>query len=132
MVGATEQMTFGSSEGSSGFVYVELDGPAVARCDFVPTPSQPRRECLVRTTELGDDPPAEILRRLEPFCTPETLVKLRIEGPISRENYHRLDVRRIYEFSTPALSNRKSSRSWKIWAQRSGGNPCSGCSTWRS
>jgi len=100
MVGATEQMTFGSSEGDSGFVYVELDGTAVARYDFVTTPSQPRRECLVRTTELGDDPPAEILRRLEPLCTQETLVKLRIAGPISRETYHRLDVRRIYEFGT--------------------------------
>ena len=100
MVGATEQMTFGSSEGDSGFVYVELDRTAVASCDFVTTPSQPRRECLVRTTELSDDPPAEILRRLEPLCTQETLVKLRIAGPISRETYHRLDVRRIYEFGT--------------------------------
>jgi DNA repair protein SbcD/Mre11 len=98
MVGATERMTFGSGEGSSGFVYMELDGSRIARCDFVPTGSQPRCECVVRTTELGEEPPGEIASRLEPLCTPQTLVKLHIEGPINRADYHRLDLRRIYEF----------------------------------
>jgi hypothetical protein len=37
-----------------------------------------------------------ILRRIEPYCTPEAMVRLRLEGPVTREHYRALDLRHVW------------------------------------
>lgn len=98
MVGATERMTFGAEEGEPGFVYLEIGADArLARFEFVPTPSQPRREVTIAAAELGADPTEAVLSRLAEIAAPDCLVKLRLAGVVTREVYHRLDPRRILE-----------------------------------
>ncbi len=97
--GATERMTFAESESRPGFVYMELQpgGPPAIR--HVPVECQPRRQARVATSELGEGDPAEVVRaRLEELCDRETMVRVSLEGPISRQRYHNLRLRELVEY----------------------------------
>jgi hypothetical protein len=63
---------------------------------------------LVYTTELwpeGEEEDASassaterILERLRPLCSPDVLIHLRLEGNLTREQYHQLDLHAIRRF----------------------------------
>ena len=96
--GATERLTFGQDE-TSGFVYIEATKGGIEKLEYIPLESQPREELVVRTPELDpEEPTASILRRLEPISHPDKMVKLRLEGPLLRDVYHRLDFGRLREW----------------------------------
>lgn len=95
--GATERMTFGGQEGEPSCAWIELwrDG---AHVESVAVPHQPRYELRLRTTELPETGIADwLIERFAPHAGPETLMKLHLEGPITRERYHALELRRVYE-----------------------------------
>jgi hypothetical protein len=101
--GATELMTFGEA-GTPSFSVVELarDG-GVTRLDRIKVEPQCRRTVTVRTTDLetADDSVdlcAAIIRRVEPVTDRDTMVRLVLEGPLSRQAYHSLDLPRLFEF----------------------------------
>lgn len=119
--GATERMEYGQSEDRTGFVYLELTRQGLQHSEHISIKPQPRHIITIRTTELWppqqpapdgakDAPGSEIpsadadnltlteriIQKLEPFCTEETMVKLVLEGPITRERYHQLDLRGIW------------------------------------
>lgn len=48
------------------------------------------------TTAEPQDPTARIIERIEPSCTSEAMVRLRLEGPVTREQYRSLDLRKIW------------------------------------
>lgn len=98
--GATEWMDFGDREDDkAGFVYLEIEpGRIDKQPKYKSITPQPRTEVLIRATELdGDDPTNTILTKLEAKAEKETLLKLRIEGVISRETFTQLDTRLIEE-----------------------------------
>lgn len=99
--GATEKMTFDPNEKEPGFLYFEVSpGGVVEQLQHVPAPPQPRQEVRVRTTELDrQEPFASILRRLEPLRDGDTMLKLRLEGPIPRDGYQGLELRKLHEFA---------------------------------
>jgi DNA repair exonuclease SbcCD nuclease subunit len=124
--GATERMEFGQSEDKSGFVYLELTRNGLHSTEHIPIKSQPRHVVRIRSTELWPLQPGEkdsspdnvllhapsdspsnneisrisltkqITRQLEPYCTEDAMVRLILEGPITREQYHMLDLRGIW------------------------------------
>ncbi len=117
--GATERMEYGQSEDRTGFVYLELTRQGLQHSEHIPIKPQPRHVITIRTTELWPpqqpapngakdtpgsgitsadnlSPTERIIQKLEPFCTEETMVKLVMEGPITREHYHQLDLRSIW------------------------------------
>ncbi|GHO79961.1 nuclease [Ktedonobacter sp. SOSP1-85] len=120
--GATELMEFGQSADTVGFVYLELTQRGLRGAEHVPIMPQPRHVITLRTTELWpaqlpqketslayaqsgvvqDDETLlptvteRILQKIEPYCTPDALVRLRLEGPITRDQYHELDLRGIW------------------------------------
>jgi DNA repair protein SbcD/Mre11 len=61
------------------------------------------RRLVVQTTELWPhdkdavqaDCTASILERLRPLCSDNTLVQLRLEGELTRSQYHQLDLKHI-------------------------------------
>jgi hypothetical protein len=60
---------------------------------------QERRQRVVRVSELdGDDVAAGLLRRLEPLCHPDALVRVKVEGVVSRDRYHVLDLAGARDF----------------------------------
>lgn len=119
--GATERMEFGQSEDKTGFVYLELTREGLLHAEHIPINPQPRSVITIRTTELW--PPQQsitatdlnpfpiqvqeressalsaterIIQKIDPYCTEEAMVRLNIEGPITREQYHALDMRGIW------------------------------------
>jgi len=117
--GATERMEFGQSEDKTGFVYLELTRDGLLHTEHIPIDPQPRSVVTIRTTELWplQRPKTEtelnpfpekekeapvlsatehIIQKIDPYCTEEAMVRFNVEGPITREQYHALDVRGIW------------------------------------
>ena len=119
--GATENMEFGHAEGAPGYAYFELTRAGLRHTEHVSIVPQPRHVVAISTSELwqdapdsaGDDPagqPADavtqecapisptdaIVARLAPVCNRDAQVRLSLEGPITREQYHALDLRRLW------------------------------------
>ncbi len=117
--GATERMEFGQSEDKTGFVYLELTRDGLRHAEHVPIEPQPRHVITIRTTELwppqrpdsvtplesapsrDDEVPVvsiteRIIQKIDPYCAEDAMVRLNLEGPITREQYHLLDWRGIW------------------------------------
>ncbi len=103
--GATERMTFGEDEGTPGFLYLEIERGGLQDCQHkeIEAP-QPRAEPLVRTPELraldAGDWFDVICARIEEQCSTETLMRLRIQGPLDREDYSNLRLRDLHLFGS--------------------------------
>jgi DNA repair exonuclease SbcCD nuclease subunit len=123
--GATELMEFGHNEENAGFVYLELTHGGLQYSEHIPIKPQPRYTVMLRTTELwprressektltntvpenGEtiplteadltlSVPERIWLQLEPYCADDAMVRLTLEGPLTREQYHELDLRAIW------------------------------------
>src|SRR5204863_1092897 len=74
--------------------------PSVARA---PGAVRERGEAMRRDNDPGAamavlqiTPADVVIQRLEAVCTEEAMVRLRLEGPLTRDQYRALDVRRIW------------------------------------
>ncbi len=117
--GATERMEFGQSEDKTGFVYLKLSREGLRHTEQIAIKPQPRHVIMIRTTELWplqqpntatplnpsrmqeNEAPiltvaAHIIQKLDVYCTEDAMVRLHLEGPITREQYHLLDLRSIW------------------------------------
>lgn len=117
--GATERMEFGQSEDRTGFVYLELTREGLHHAEQIAIKPQPRHIVTIRTTELWptqqpnratplnplltqeNEAPVlsvaeRIIQKIDSYCTEEAMVRLNLEGPITREQYHLLDLRGIW------------------------------------
>lgn len=100
--GATERMTSGERADVPGFVVLEGGMEGITRAERIQIAGQPRAELTVRSTELDpDDQLGGLLSRLIPMSSPETMVRLRLEGIIGREQYHALQLRQLAEALAP-------------------------------
>jgi DNA repair exonuclease SbcCD nuclease subunit len=97
--GATERMTFGECAETPGFVYLELAPGGPERLEHRAVSTQARHQTTVRAAELeGDDLAAALLRRIEAVCHPDALVRVKLEGAVSRDVYHALDLAAARDF----------------------------------
>lgn len=125
--GATEQVEFGHAADSTGFAYLELTRGGLRTAKHIPITPQPRHLVTVSTSELwprqrlssdgasntaatSEDeqvsvstssvlsPVEYIKHKLEPCCTEEAMVRLVLEGPLTQEQYHDLDLRMVWEY----------------------------------
>lgn len=100
--GATERMRFGEMDMTPGFYDLLLGAAGPVNIQHVEVTAQPRGELRLRTTDLPADQglDAAIISRLEPYCTEDTMVKLHLEGPLTRDRFHSFNPRRVIEFAT--------------------------------
>lgn len=97
--GATERMTFGELAARPGFAYLEMEPGRAPEIRHVPGKSQPRRQLTILSSELATGDPAEAVKaRLEAVCDHDAMVRLSMEGPITRQRYHDLRLREVAEF----------------------------------
>ena len=119
--GATERMEFRHGEDTVGFVYLELTRNGLRYAEHVPITPQPRHVVTIHTTELWPNsqndegtelstvsaqigeisvrsPMEKIIQQLDPYCTEDAMVRLTLEGPITREQYQTLDLRTIWMY----------------------------------
>jgi DNA repair exonuclease SbcCD nuclease subunit len=100
--GATERMTFGEDPGVPGFVTLEIVAGGAVQHTRMPLAGQPRADLLIRTADLPAERLTEyLIEQVVAVCTPETLVRLRLEGLLPRARYHQLDMRRLSEAILP-------------------------------
>jgi DNA repair protein SbcD/Mre11 len=100
--GATERMTFGEHPDVPGFMILEGSRSRITHAERIQLSGQPRAELLVRPTELDPhDQLGGLVERLTAIATPETMVRLRLEGVIGREQYHSLQLRQLAETIAP-------------------------------
>ncbi len=125
--GATEHMEFGHAEDSTGFAFLELKRSGLRSATHIPIPPQPRHVVTITTSEIWPrhrpvsdsadqeaslpeeeatlanaapvlSPAETIERRLAPYCTEEAMVRLVLEGPLTQDQYHALDLQTVWAY----------------------------------
>jgi hypothetical protein len=91
--GATERMIYGA-EREASFAYVELLPGKADRVQKVVVDGQDYRMVTLRTTEIDATNAFDsACERLETALSPEGIVKVKLEGPLSRDMYRGLRLR---------------------------------------
>jgi DNA repair protein SbcD/Mre11 len=107
VAGTTQHVDFSTLDALPGFVYIGLAADGLRWCTHVPVESLALQRLVISTSELwppdssGTDsqtPTTLILERLRPLCSPDTLMLLRLEGTLSRSQYHQLDLNQIRRY----------------------------------
>ncbi|HLG71897.1 MAG TPA: metallophosphoesterase [Chloroflexota bacterium] len=98
--GATERMIYGAERDAS-FAYVELLPGRADRIQKVVVDGQEYRPVTLRTTELDPAEPFEsACSRLETAVSAEAVVKVALEGPLTRETYRGLRLRELHQWGS--------------------------------
>ncbi len=80
-----------------GFVFMGLAADGLRWCNHIVVDALQTKQLRIAVQELWADdadttPTERILQRLEPLCDAETTIQLRLEGEITRRQYHQLDL----------------------------------------
>jgi DNA repair exonuclease SbcCD nuclease subunit len=95
--GATERMGFGEIDRDTGFYEVTFDGDGV-ETTYVSLDPQPMRDETVSANDLtGDNPTQRVLELVNEHSDPDQLFKLRFEGTLSRDAYHRVNIHEVWD-----------------------------------
>ncbi len=106
IAGATQRIDFNNPEQESGFVFLGLAADGIRWCKHIAVDSLKLQRLLIQTSELWTDggnttdshPTEAILERLQPLCSEETMAQLRLEGDLTRGQYHQLDLNQIRRY----------------------------------
>jgi exonuclease SbcD len=94
--GATEWMDYDDCDMQPGFAIVDIRSRTDITIAHKAITPQPRAKIVIHAHELGaDDPTGIILSRLKPESDPDKLVRLVIDGKISRATYQKLNLTTI-------------------------------------
>lgn len=90
-----------------GFVYLGLTPDGIRWCNHIPVDALLSRQLTIAASDLWPDdatvigtksPTTLILERLEPLCSPEAMVRLRLVGEVTRSQYHQLNLNTIRHY----------------------------------
>ena len=112
IAGATQNIDFGNPAEEPGFVFLGLTADGVRWCEHISVDALSLGRLVVHTDDLwssdiavneSDGPvksgPTEtILERLRPLCNKQSMVQLRLEGKLTRSQYHQLDLNQIRRY----------------------------------
>lgn len=106
VVGATQHIDLDDPDVNPGFVFLGLAADGIRWCRHIPVDTLKLRRLIINTAELWpQDIDATdhnstdlILQRLEPLCNADTLVQLRLEGELTRSQYHQLNLNQIRHY----------------------------------
>jgi DNA repair exonuclease SbcCD nuclease subunit len=105
--GPSERMDFGDPPDAAGYAWLAIGAGGLRHDEHVRFTAQPRHTLVLETSEIwpqgdhgeGNDAANRfIIERLKPLCTPEALVRLRLQGDVTREQYRELDLRQIFNW----------------------------------
>jgi hypothetical protein len=105
VAGATQHIDFSDPDQEPGFVFLGLAADGIRWCKHIMVDSLKLQRLLLQTSELWPDDTSttasitdSILERLQPLCSEETMVQLRLEGQLTRGQYHQLDLNQIRRY----------------------------------
>ena len=92
-----------TNEHQPGFVFMGLASDGLRWCNHIVVDALRSVQVRISAQELWSDdadttPTERILERLEPLCDAETTIGLRLEGEITRRQFHQLDLNRIRRY----------------------------------
>lgn len=96
------------SADAPGFVFLGVAADGIRWCRHIDIESISMRRLVISTADLwpgGEHaenasiaPTERILEQLRPLCTQETIVQVRLEGELSRQQYHQLETNAIRRY----------------------------------
>ena len=99
VAGATQHIHFDDPDGESGFVFLGIAAGGVRWCRHIAVDGVQLRRLVIPVAELWpdetSDPTAHILDQLRPLCAEDAMVQLRLEGELTRQRYHQLDLNQL-------------------------------------
>lgn len=103
IAGATQHIDFSDPDDEPGFVFLGLAADGIRWCKHITVDALQLRRLVIQTTELWPQDKdaaqagctARILERLLPLCSDNILVQLRLEGELTRSQFHQLDLNHI-------------------------------------
>ena len=106
VAGATQHIDFNHPEQVPGFVFLGLAPDGLRWCEHIPVNSWSLHQLVIHTSELWPaqgteerSPTDIILERLYALCSADAMVQLRLEGEMTRRQYHQLDLNQIRRYS---------------------------------
>jgi hypothetical protein len=106
VAGATQHADFSAPDHAPGFVFMGLAADGLRWCNHISVDALSLQRLVIHTRDLWPDdateapqPPTEIiLERLRPLCNAERMIQLRLEGELTRGQYHQLDLNQIRRY----------------------------------
>ncbi|HEU5379174.1 MAG TPA: metallophosphoesterase [Ktedonobacteraceae bacterium] len=106
VAGATQHVDFNNPTDDPGFVFLGLAADGVRWCKHIGVDALHLQRLVIRMADLWPEGEDEqrivstdaILERLRPVCSGDTLVQLRFEGAVTRNQYHQLDLNQVRRF----------------------------------
>jgi len=98
VAGATQHFDFSDLDDNPGFVFLGLAADGIRWCNHIPVDSLPLRRLVVNTSELWPDGTERVIEQLRPLCDPQALVQVRLEGALTRGQYHQLDFNQVRRY----------------------------------
>ena len=113
VAGATQHIGFNHSDEDApagedktpGFVFLGIAADGLRWCKHIEVDALRLRRLSIAAGELwsnGEEavlnPTESILERLRPLCSTSAMVQLRLEGELTRRQYHQLDLNRIRRY----------------------------------
>jgi hypothetical protein len=106
VAGATQRIDFTAPDHAPGFIFLGLAADGIRWCNHISVDSLDLQRLVIKTSELwpsdagqaSDLPTDYIIERLRPLCSADTMVQLRLEGGLTRSQYHRLDLNQIRRY----------------------------------
>jgi DNA repair protein SbcD/Mre11 len=105
VAGASQHIDFSTLDQAPGFIFMGLAADGVRWCNHIPVDSLVLRRLVIDTKDLwptgsspAQPPTSAIIERLRPLCDNEAMVQLRLEGELTRNQYHELDLNQIRHY----------------------------------
>lgn len=107
VAGATQHVDFSTPDQVPGFVFMGIAADGIRWCNHIPVDALLLRRLVIRTSDLwsteekvsaSPSPTEIILERLRPLCGEEAMIQLRLEGELTRGQYHQLDLNQIRRY----------------------------------
>ena len=103
LYGSASAHPAGTNQQQPGFVFMGLAADGLRWCNHIEVDALRTKQLRIAVQELWADdadttPTERILERLEPLCDAETTIQLRLEGEITRRQYHQLDLNMIRRY----------------------------------
>lgn len=106
VAGATQHIDFSDPDDEPGFVFLGLAAGGIRWCKHIAVEALQLRRLVIHVADLWSDGTdttnadytGSVLERLRPLCTGETMVQLRLEGELTRNQYHQLNLNRIRHY----------------------------------
>ena len=105
VAGATQHVDFSTPDQVPGFVFMGIAADGIRWCNHIPVDALLLRRLSILTRDLWSEenstaasPTDSILERLRPLCGEDAMIQLRLEGELTRGQYHQLDLNQIRRY----------------------------------